>query len=93
MHGHCPTCNLQFEREQGYFVGAIYVNYAVTVVIAFMGFFALGSFTRISLTQQILIWVAFAIVFPLGFFRHSKGLWLSIDYIVNPADLPHHRRS
>ncbi len=29
----CSVCGLRFERAQGYFVGAIYVNYAVTVVL------------------------------------------------------------
>ncbi|MBI2555767.1 MAG: hypothetical protein HYV92_15375 [Candidatus Rokubacteria bacterium] len=26
----CPLCGLAFEREPGYFVGAMYVNYAAT---------------------------------------------------------------
>ena len=28
MHANCPHCNLRFEREQGYYVGAIDINYA-----------------------------------------------------------------
>ena len=34
MFDDCPTCNLRFEREQGYFIGAMYINYAATVAIA-----------------------------------------------------------
>ena len=90
MHTHCPTCNFQFEREQGYFVGAIYINYAATAVIVYAGFLALEYFTAISLKQQLLLWGTVSIFFPLGFFRYSRSLWLSIDYIFNPADLPHH---
>src|SRR5215475_2830273 len=30
----CRACNLRFEREQGYFIGAIYINYFATVSIA-----------------------------------------------------------
>src|SRR6059036_1247037 len=33
MHERCAACGLRYEREQGYFVGAIYINYAVTVAI------------------------------------------------------------
>src|SRR5207248_3419030 len=28
MFERCPVCDLKFEREQGYFVGAMYVSYS-----------------------------------------------------------------
>ncbi len=28
MHERCVACGLRYEREQGFFVGAIYINYA-----------------------------------------------------------------
>lgn len=88
MHAECLVCGLTFEREQGYFVGAIYVNYGATALLLVAGFFALERFTDISLAQQLLLWGAFAIVFPLGFFRHSRSLWMTLDHIVNPAEEP-----
>ena len=42
----CAACDLRFERAQGYWVGAIYVNYGVTVVIAVGGFFLLWELAR-----------------------------------------------
>jgi uncharacterized protein (DUF983 family) len=88
MHAECLVCGLTFEREQGYFVGAIYVNYGATALLLVAGFFALERFTNISLAQQLLLWGAFAIVFPLGFFRHARSLWMTLDHIVNPAEEP-----
>ena len=29
MNERCPVCNLLFERERGYFLGAMYVSYAM----------------------------------------------------------------
>lgn len=87
MHAQCSHCALTFEREQGYFVGAIYVNYAATTLIAIAGFLALDYFASLSLSQQLLLWGSFAIGFPLFFFRYSRSLWLSIDYLFNPAEL------
>ena len=84
MHERCGGCGLRFEREQGYFVGAIYVNYAATVGITIAGFLLLERYTRLSVTTQILLWSAFCIVFPLLFFRYSRSLWLSVEYLVNP---------
>src|SRR5438128_9502553 len=31
MYERCPVCNLKFEREQGYFVGAMYVSYMLAI--------------------------------------------------------------
>ena len=84
MRANCPSCGLKFEREQGYFVGAIYINYAATVAIAVPGFFILDVFTNISINQQLAIWVPFAVVFPLLFFHHSRALWLVLDHLFNP---------
>jgi hypothetical protein len=77
---------LQFEREQGYFVGAIYVNYAATVAIAIAGFFILDAFTNLTIHQQLAIWVPFAVIFPLLFFHHARSIWLVVDHLVNPAE-------
>ena len=84
MHERCSACGLLFEREQGYFVGAIYVNYAFTVGITIVGFLLLDHFTNIGLTAQIVIWSVFGVVFPIVFFRYSRSLWLSVEYVFNP---------
>jgi hypothetical protein len=85
MHNVCLECDLKFEREQGYFVGAIYVNYAATVMIAVPGFFILDALTGIDINRQLAIWVPFAVIFPLIFFHHSRSLWLALDHLVNPS--------
>jgi uncharacterized protein (DUF983 family) len=90
MFPQCSHCALTFEREQGYFVGAIYINYAATTVIAIAGFLTLDYFAHLSLPPQLLLWGSFAILFPLFFFRYSRSLWLSLDYLFNPAELPEH---
>ena len=85
MHDSCLHCGLKFEREQGYFVGAIYVNYAATVGIAVPGFFILDAFTTMTIHQQLALWIPFAVVFPLLFFHHSRSLWLVLDHLLSPA--------
>ncbi len=84
MNERCGVCGLVFEREQGYFVGAIYVNYAATVGISVTGFFVLDTLMAPTLTTQIVLWSVFGTIFPLVFFRYSRSLWLSIEYLFNP---------
>jgi hypothetical protein len=86
MHARCPACGLVFEREPGYFVGAIYLNYGATVLTAIAGYFALDAWVGLGTRAQLALWTAFAVVFPLWFFRYSKSLWLSLDYFVDPVD-------
>ena len=85
MYSHCPHCGLKFEREQGYFVGAIYINYAATVLIAVPGFFIFDAFSGMTINHQLAIWIPFSVVFPPLFFHHSRSLWLVLDHLFNPA--------
>ena len=48
------------------------------------GFLLLDSYSNLSIGTQIALWSAFGIAFPLFFFRYSRSLWLSIDYVFNP---------
>lgn len=88
MPERCARCGLRFEREQGYFIGAMYVNYALTVGIVVSGYFLLERWAHLSLTQQLLLWGSVSILFPLLLFRHARVLWLSFDYLFNPEPDP-----
>ncbi|MFQ5521099.1 MAG: DUF983 domain-containing protein [Candidatus Methylomirabilia bacterium] len=84
MRARCPVCHLRFEREPGYFVGAIYINYAATVLTVMAGYFVLDALVELSLRHQLVLWGTFSLVFPLWFFRYSKSLWLSLDNFLDP---------
>jgi uncharacterized protein (DUF983 family) len=79
----CDLCGLRYERAQGYWVGAIYVNYGVTTLIALAGFFL--TWPAWSMTTELLVWGTFVVVFPLWFFRYSRSLWLSLEFLFNPV--------
>ena len=84
MQEACRLCGLRFERAQGYFVGAIYLNYAVTVVLTIGGYLLLWRFTSLSTAAQLALWVPVVILFPLWFFRYSRSFWLALELFVNP---------
>jgi uncharacterized protein (DUF983 family) len=82
----CSTCHLRLEREQGYFVGAIYLNYAATIAIVVPGYFILDYYTQASLKTQLVLWSTIAALFPVIFFRYSKGLWLALGYLLDSLE-------
>ena len=84
MAESCALCGLRFERAQGYFVGAIYINYAVTTLIAVGGFFLLWGQFGLSTRAQLLVLVPIVVVFPLWFFRYSRSFWLAVEWAINP---------
>jgi uncharacterized protein (DUF983 family) len=92
MRETCPHCGLRFEREQGYFVGAIYVNYAVTAVACLGVPILLDTLLGLAMWTQVAIGAALAVVVPVGFFRYARSLWLGIDYMVTAADDASERR-
>ena len=83
MFTHCTECDLKFERESGYFIGAMYLNYGATVLIAFSSYFLLATFAAIPFFVNLGIWTFFSAVFPVFFYRYSKSLWLNFDYIFS----------
>ena len=84
MRPACALCGLRFERAQGYWVGAIYVNYAATATISIAGYFVLWMRFGLSNTAQFVIWIPFLLVFPLWFFRYSRSVWLALEFYLNP---------
>lgn len=86
MRSACGACGLVFKRETGYFIGAIYINYALTVGLALGGYFALEAWWAPSVGWQVGFWSLFVVLFPLWSFRYSKALWLGLDHLVDPAE-------
>lgn len=77
----CPRCGLHFEREQGYFTGAIAVN---TIVIG--GLFAvilvgtlIATAPDIPVVPLLAVVVPLMAIGPLAFYPFSKTIWVAID--------------
>jgi uncharacterized protein (DUF983 family) len=86
MHERCAACDLRFEREPGYFVGAIYINYAVTAAVALGGVLVLDAVVGLTLAQELTLAVGLAVLVPVLFFRYARSLWLALDHLVTRAD-------
>lgn len=73
-----------FMREQGYFIGAIYVNVIVTEGLIFFTYLiCLLTLPSVDQTIYTLLFVL-ALLIPLAFNRHARSIWLSFDYIIDP---------
>ncbi|HZS43908.1 MAG TPA: DUF983 domain-containing protein [Blastocatellia bacterium] len=82
----CPNCGLVYEREQGYFVGAIYFNVIVTESLIIAAFIVSIIVLR-QFNQKIeTVLFVLAILMPILFFRHSRSFWLAFDHLISPSE-------
>jgi hypothetical protein len=90
MRDRCPTCGLHFERDEGFFLGAWVMNYAIasgvvavvlTVVIA-----VLASDPHANLVPIIAVGGVAAVVVPIVFYPWSRTIWVAIELIMRPLD-------
>jgi uncharacterized protein (DUF983 family) len=84
MPERCPECGLLYEREHGYFVGAMAISYGLAVGLIAILFFAVLAITRWSLEWVLL--VASLLFLPLAplCFRYSRALWMYVDRRIDP---------
>ncbi len=83
----CPECGLSYFPEQGYYVGAMIINYAATtavVVTIFLLSLLIPDFTTLTTNAKIVLWMAFAVALSLALTRHAYSFWLGIDFLIKP---------
>jgi uncharacterized protein (DUF983 family) len=42
MNETCPNCGVRFQREEGYFLGAMYISYGLSSIILLVAYLAVG---------------------------------------------------
>ncbi len=85
MHERCPACDLRFEREPGYFLGAMYISYAIAtpLLVAFVIAFALA--TDWSWTARVLVAIACFLPFTPVITLFSRIVWIYLDRAIDPG--------
>src|SRR5262249_53795629 len=78
----CVACAAIFQREEGFFVGAIMANVVATEVIILLIYLACLLFTGIGEQTILIILFVVGVTFPLLFYHHSWALWLAMDHLI-----------
>ena len=86
MNDHCSNCGWIFEREEGYWTGAIAVNLVVAEFLAAAGAIPL-AIMQASPVLVMGIGVPLVIALPFLFNRHSKSFWMALDFMIHPVSL------
>lgn len=82
----CPSCDLKYEREEGYWLGAILINTTVTIVVfgAVMIAWGVTAWPDPPWGTMTAIGVVINLVVPLLFYPFSKTLWVALEISARP---------
>jgi hypothetical protein len=88
MNDPCPNCNLLFEREEGYFLGAMYISYGMSSVIL-IAYYIVAAYLLPSWGSMA---IALLVVFPYlplmpAVFRYSRVIWVHFERWACPTDI------
>lgn len=82
MRRECDVCGLVYEAEQGFFVGAIYVNYAMTAFVGLGSVLLVDWLRPLPLAAELALAVPLMLTVPVLFFHHSRSVWLALNQFV-----------
>jgi uncharacterized protein (DUF983 family) len=81
MVDDCPRCGLHFEREQGYWAGALAINIGIAGAV-FVLAFAVGlavTAPDIPVVPLLAVIIPLMIIVPMIAYPFSKTIWVAVD--------------
>ena len=83
----CPVCGLKYEKEPGFFQGAMYVSYAIGVAVSVATWVAvIVLFPDMGPTGQILAITGVMLLGSPYFYTLSKALWANMFFHYKKPD-------
>jgi uncharacterized protein (DUF983 family) len=88
----CRDCGLKIEKDEGFFLGAMAINYGVTCVGLLTPVVILWYLGVLPGKVAIGLALALAVLAPLALYRSSRSWQLMLYYYFLPQQLPANRR-
>ena len=83
MYESCPCCGLAYEKEPGFYYGAMYVSFGISTAIFLVVFFLLNLVVEEMTLTMIMTLIVLIVIGLLPItFRLSRAIWINIfeDY-------------
>ncbi len=88
----CRQCGLKLEKDEGFFLGAMAINYGVTCVGLLTPVAALWYFGVLPGRVAVGLALGLGLFAPLALYRSSRSWQLMLYYYFLPQHLPANRR-
>jgi uncharacterized protein (DUF983 family) len=79
MPEHCDKCGQDFQIETGFYLGAMYASYGITILINVLVFFTLSFLFDYNLVLFLIV-DAFALLITMPYVvKVSRAIWLAVN--------------
>ena len=85
MNERCPVCDLKFEREEGYFLGAMYISYGLALVLIVALAALLWVLFHWSIKKSVIWGLIFFLPMAPLITLFSRVLWIYLDQAIDPS--------
>lgn len=82
MEATCSVCGVRYERQDGESIGGMIFNLGLAEILSVGGYFVSEGLFHPSLAIQLILWGTFNVLFVVLFYRHSRSLWVSLNYLA-----------
>ncbi len=93
LNTECGHCRLRFEKDEGFFLGAMALNYGVTCVVFLTPVALLWYLGVLGGKLAAGLAIALAVLVPVALYRSSRSWQLMLYYSIFPGHLPANRRA
>ncbi|MEO9478460.1 MAG: DUF983 domain-containing protein [Maribacter dokdonensis] len=80
MNERCSECNFKFEKETGFFFGAMFVSYALAVAQMIISLVLFWYFVDLSPLRVFTIIALVTVLLSTFNFRLSRSIWIHLFY-------------
>jgi uncharacterized protein (DUF983 family) len=87
VNERCRVCGLAFEHDEGFFLGALIVNYLFAFFFGILPVIIAVAAGVLSVRAALVLAFVAALLLPAVFYWHAKSLWMAVYYIFVPDDL------
>ena len=84
MYRYCTHCQLLYQREPGYFLGAMYISYGMAMGLSVPLVVILLIFGSLSIHAFLVVLLLTLVLLSPVLFRYSRILWMHWDQYWDP---------
>ncbi|WP_245545460.1 DUF983 domain-containing protein [Fluviicola taffensis] len=92
-HKNCPSCGLKYEKEIGFYMGAMYVSYALGVALFVACWVSINLFfPNANVFTQIAVISGLSILLSPYLYALSKIIWANLFFSYDPEAIDKFKR-
>lgn len=92
MPNRCPKCNQDFQIETGFYYGAMYVSYGITIALIVAVFTALIVFDIFNIELFLILdFIVLIITLPYVF-KVSRAIWIAMMIEYDPKAIENYEQ-